>query len=151
MPIEIICNHDLWLDITVEKSLDPLTELGQNCFDAVVAHDDSCQGEAALLLTNDAHIHNLNRDFRGRDKPTNVLSFPGERANGHLGDIALGYETCLEEARDKNIPLPNHIAHLIVHGLLHLIDYDHIEEDDARKMEALEVQILAQMKIDNPY
>ena len=119
--------------------------------------------EASLLFTSDAEIHQLNRDWRQRDKPTNVLSFPMlERADllalpAHgppemLGDIALAHETCTREAAEKGVPLDHHAAHLIVHGLLHLAGHDHeISPADADAMEALEVLALAQMGIADPY
>lgn len=118
---------------------------------------------ASLLFTDDEQIQTLNRDWRGKDKPTNVLSFPmlerGElldlAADGPpelLGDIALALETCTREAADKGISLEHHTAHLIVHGLLHLAGYDHeTSTEDARVMENLEINALAQMGIADPY
>lgn len=118
---------------------------------------------ASLLFTTDAEVHALNREWRGRDKPTNVLSFPMlERAallelapDGPpemLGDLALAFETCAREAQEKSIPLEHHAAHLIVHGMLHLAGHDHeLSEEDADKMEALEVAILAKLGIADPY
>lgn len=119
--------------------------------------------EASLLFTSDAEIHDLNREWRGRDKATNVLSFPmleredllalaPEGPPEMLGDIALAYETCAREAAEKGVPLEHHAAHLIIHGLLHLAGHDHeISASDAEAMEALEVIALAQMGIANPY
>jgi len=118
---------------------------------------------ASLLFTSDAEIHQLNREWRGRDKPTNVLSFPMlEREDllelaedgppELLGDVALAYETCAREAAEKGIPLQDHAAHLIVHGLLHLAGHDHeLSAGDAEAMEALEVKALALMGIADPY
>lgn len=118
---------------------------------------------ASLLLTSDAHIHQLNREWRGRDKPTNVLSFPmldraellalsGEGLPELLGDIALAHETCAREAAEKGIALEHHAAHLIVHGLLHLAGHDHeISAADADAMEALEIKALEILGIANPY
>ena len=118
---------------------------------------------ASLLLTNDAEIQILNAEWRGKDKPTNVLSFPMlERedllalpADGPpelLGDLALALETCQREAADKGISLEHHVAHLIVHGLLHLAGYDHeTSPEDARQMESLEIKALALMGIADPY
>ncbi len=119
--------------------------------------------EASLLFTSDAEIHALNREWRERDKPTNVLSFPMlEREDllalatdgppEMLGDVALAHETCAREAAEKGVPLEHHAAHLIVHGLLHLAGHDHeISTTDAEAMEALEVLALAQMGIADPY
>jgi len=118
---------------------------------------------ASLLLTSDAQVHELNREWRGRDKPTNVLSFPmlgraellALAPDGPpvlLGDIALAYETCAREAAAKGIPLDHHAAHLIIHGLLHLAGHDHeISPDDAEAMEALEIKALAICGIADPY
>ena len=118
---------------------------------------------ASLLFTSDAEIHALNREWRERDKPTNVLSFPMvERAElirlaadgppELLGDIALAHQTCAREAADKGVPLEHHAAHLIVHGLLHLAGYDHeISPADAEAMEALETKALAICGIADPY
>ncbi|WP_112661991.1 rRNA maturation RNase YbeY [Microvirga flavescens] len=117
--------------------------------------------EISLLLADDARVQELNRDFRGKDKPTNVLSFPapeppegfdgGNFGPRHLGDIALAYETLVREAEAEAKPLAHHYAHLIVHGVLHLLGYDHEVEEDAQIMEALEVKALATLGIDDPY
>lgn len=117
----------------------------------------------SLLFTSDEEIHVLNREWRQRDKPTNVLSFPMlEREQlialgpdgppEMLGDIALAHETCAREAGEKGVSLQDHASHLILHGLLHLAGYDHeISEADAEKMEKLEVKVLAHLRIADPY
>ncbi len=117
----------------------------------------------SLLFTTDAEVHALNREWRQRDKPTNVLSFPMlERAELEtlaqdgppvmLGDIALAHETCAREAAEKGVSLADHATHLIVHGLLHLAGHDHVESDQqAEAMEALETRILAKLGIADPY
>ncbi len=118
----------------------------------------------SLLFTDDTRIHELNREWRQRDKATNVLSFPmlersdlvhldpDEGPPEMLGDIALAYQTCLREAGEKNFALHTHAAHLILHGFLHLAGHDHeVSDEDAEKMEALEVKALALLGIDNPY
>jgi probable rRNA maturation factor len=117
--------------------------------------------EISLRLTDDAEVQTLNRDYRGKDKPTNVLSFPQyapeELANLSdapeilLGDIVLAHETCATEAAAKGISLADHATHLIVHGTLHLLGHDHIEDAAAEAMEALEVKALASLGIANPY
>lgn len=118
---------------------------------------------ASVLFTSDAEVHILNREWRVRDKPTNVLSFPmlareeleslaPEGPPEMLGDIALAYETCAREAADKGVPLEAHATHLIVHGLLHLAGHDHVDSDEqAEAMEALETRILAKLGIADPY
>lgn len=115
--------------------------------------------ELALVLGNDAQVHSLNREYRGQDKATNVLSFPGggggsvhvEGQSLHLGDIILAYETVVREALEQKKPLINHVLHLCVHGCLHLLGYNHIEEMEAEQMEALERQVLKAMDIPDPY
>ena len=119
--------------------------------------------EVAVRLTDDAEVHALNRDFRGKDKPTNVLSFPQVQADlleslansddGEilLGDIVLARETCAREAKEKGISLVDHATHLIVHGALHLVGYDHMDDVAATTMEALEVKALASLGVANPY
>jgi probable rRNA maturation factor len=118
---------------------------------------------ASLLFTTDAEVRTLNSEWRGKDKPTNVLSFPmlepedlqhlaTEGPPEMLGDIALAQETCAREAAEKGVSLQDHTAHLIVHGLLHLTGLDHeISDADAEAMEALEIKALALMGIADPY
>jgi probable rRNA maturation factor len=111
---------------------------------------------ATLLLSDDAAIRALNRDWRGLDKPTNVLSFPSSSpvppgAPRHLGDIALAYETVAREATDEGKRFADHAAHLVVHGILHLLGQDHVEDSEADAMEKLEVAALARIGIEDPY
>lgn len=118
----------------------------------------------SILLADDAAIHALNRTWRGKDSPTNVLSFPAtETAEGdlpepefagvplELGDIALAYETCERESGTQGKRFADHVAHLVLHGVLHLLGYDHLDEDEAQRMEALEIRILAGLGIADPY
>ena len=125
--------------------------------------------ELSLLACDDARIAVLNADFRGKPVPTNVLSWPAEERGaempggrpdtpqpGHdgsieLGDIALAYETCLKEAQAGRLTFEAHVTHLLVHGVLHLLGYDHEEDADAVLMEGLESEILGKMGIDDPY
>ena len=107
-----------------------------------------------ILLTNDAEIKTFNAQYRAKNKPTNVLSFPdGDVVDGvtQLGDIALAYETITREAAEQGKLLKHHISHLSVHGVLHLLGYDHEADRDAKAMETLEIAILARMGIANPY
>jgi probable rRNA maturation factor len=108
--------------------------------------------ELAIVLADDSTLRALNRDWRGIDAPTNVLSFPAKNAAaGYLGDIILGYETVSREARADGKPLSHHVAHLAVHGFLHLLGYDHERAADALKMERLERQTLRRLGIPDPY
>jgi probable rRNA maturation factor len=112
--------------------------------------------EIGVLLTDDNGIRGLNRAWRGIDKPTNVLSFPAAtRGTGskapHLGDVALAYETVHMEATDEDKDFTNHLAHLVVHGVLHLLGYDHAADDDATDMELREITALALLGIADPY
>lgn len=106
--------------------------------------------EVSVVLSNDEHIHNLNKTFRHKDKPTNVLSFPSE-LEGELGDIILAYETVMREAKEAHISPLSHALHLIIHGFLHLLGYDHEEEREAYQMENMEIAILKSLNIKNPY
>ena len=124
---------------------------------------DPDQHEVGLLLCGDAKMAELNAEFRGKAQPTNVLSWPafpndvpvpsGDVGEGplFLGDIALGYETCAREAEAAGIPLADHAAHLVVHGLLHLLGHDHALDAEADTMEEIETKVLASMGVANPY
>lgn len=117
------------------------------------------RGELAVVLTDDRAIRALNRQWRRKDAPTNVLSFPvGEgraaAARGALpllGDIVIAYETVRREARAGGVPLAHHLAHLAVHGFLHLMGHDHENDADAERMEALEVAVLRRLGVPDPY
>ena len=116
------------------------------------------EAEVSVVLADDRHVQDLNLQWRGQDKPTNVLSFPAPRrededdgATVMLGDIVIAYETLAREAEDGNKPLLNHLAHLTVHGFLHLLGYDHTAEDEAEDMERLEARILENLGIPDPY
>jgi probable rRNA maturation factor len=118
------------------------------------------EAELAVMLTDDAGIRTLNSNWRGIDKPTNVLSFPALQPTGAggpdeaprmLGDIAIAYETTRKEADDEQKPFDHHLSHLAIHGFLHLMGYDHETDDDAEAMEGLEQEILAQLGIPDPY
>jgi probable rRNA maturation factor len=127
---------------------------------AETVDQDVGEAELAVMLTDDAGIRTLNSNWRGIDSPTNVLSFPALQPSGAsregdaprmLGDIAIAYQTMRREADDEQKPFDHHLSHLAVHGFLHLIGYDHENDDDAEAMEALEQEILAQLGIPNPY
>ncbi|QWC56001.1 rRNA maturation RNase YbeY [Erythrobacter sp. 3-20A1M] len=141
-------------------------ELARQAADAAVQVEPALGNprlEASVLFTSDTEVHTLNREWRDRDKPTNVLSFPmlerdellslpPDGPPELLGDIALAHETCAREAAEKAISLADHATHLIVHGLLHLAGHDHVDSDDqAEAMEALEIKALALMGLADPY
>lgn len=111
--------------------------------------------EVSILLTDDAEQRALNRQWRGIDKPTNVLSFPGFEpgtpVSGMLGDISLARETVEREAAEQGISFADHFSHLVVHGFLHILGYDHVAENEALEMEGLETQILGVLGIADPY
>tara|TARA_Y100001947_G_scaffold78949_1_gene66894 strand:- start:795 stop:1253 length:459 start_codon:yes stop_codon:yes gene_type:complete len=110
------------------------------------------EGEVALLLTDDDEMHTLNRDWRGKDKPTDVLSFPADEMDApFLGDIAVGLGVSRGDAATRGIKLTDHLSHLVIHGYLHLLGYDHMTEEEAREMEALEIKALAGLGIGDPY
>lgn len=108
------------------------------------------QGSLTLLLTDDAALHALNKRFRDKDAPTNVLSFPAA-GGAYLGDIAIAHGVCAREAAQAGKLLADHAVHLAVHGTLHLAGYDHIDPAEADAMERLETQILAGLGIADPY
>lgn len=111
--------------------------------------------EVAIAFADDARVREINRDHRGKDKPTNVLSFPAAEMPGapyrFLGDIVLAYETVAAEAEAEGKPFDHHLRHLVVHGFLHLLGYDHETEAEAEEMEALERACLARLGVPDPY
>ena len=118
--------------------------------------------EISVRLTSDEEVRALNSEWRGKDKPTNVLSFPmteahelgnanGEGPELMLGDIVLARGVCEREAAEKSVPVETHATHLLVHGTLHLLGYDHHDDDEAADMESREVRALARLGIDDPY
>ena len=120
--------------------------------------------EISVRLTSDEEVRRLNAQYRGKDKPTNVLSFPmiqpdlletvtqnSDDGEVLLGDLVLAYGVCAAEAAEKGVGLADHATHLIVHGVLHLLGYDHQNEDEANRMEALERDVLAGLGIPDPY
>lgn len=155
------------LDIDIENWPGPtdwadLAERALGAAQAVAPELANPRLTASVLFTGDDDVHALNREWREKDRPTNVLSFPMlERAdllalpaNGPpemLGDIALAWQTCRREADEKAIPVEDHAMHLIIHGLLHLAGHDHIDPAQADAMEALETKALASMGIADPY
>ena len=109
-------------------------------------------GALVVLLTGDAAVKELNARFRNKDKPTNVLSFPApENPEGHIGDVALAFGVCPREADEQGKTLAAHLQHLVAHGVLHLVGYDHENEPEAEEMEALERRVLESLGVADPY
>jgi probable rRNA maturation factor len=149
---------DLMIEAGAWDRLGNAQALAERAAEAALAvtYEAGGEYEASVMLTDDAHIREINRTWRGRDKPTNVLSFPAPEQPGatgprHLGDIALAYETLMRESEEESKEPAHHFAHLIVHGVLHLLGYDHEVEAEAEIMEGLEVKALASLGIADPY
>jgi probable rRNA maturation factor len=119
---------------------------------ALDGFEDAGEGGVVILLTDDAAVADLNIRFRDKAGPTNVLSFPApENPEGSLGDIALAWGVCAREAAEQGKPIAHHLQHLVAHGVLHLLGYDHLADDEAEEMEALERRILASLDVPDPY
>jgi probable rRNA maturation factor len=125
--------------------------------EAAMLDNDAPPSEISVVLSDDEHLRELNKHHRGMDKPTNVLSFPAARMKAPagapriLGDVVIALETVEREAAEESKPIENHLAHLVVHGVLHLLGYDHEDDEEAEMMEARERQILARLGIPDPY
>jgi probable rRNA maturation factor len=149
--IEIVTQSPLWKE---QRNAKPLL---RRAITEAAAMVPASGGELAVVLTDDAAIRALNRDWRCKDAATNVLSFPAQEQRGApgiprlLGDIVIAYETTEREARAEHKSFAHHLAHLAVHGFLHLAGYDHEADDEAVVMEKLETLILAQLAIPDPY
>lgn len=132
-----------------QSVLNPLCE--------ALASDATIRGEVALALANDAFVRDLNHRFRGIDKPTNVLSFPSgetvieDQEPPFLGDVVLAWGVVNAECQNSGVSLDDHVTHLIVHGILHLVGHDHMQEAEASAMEQIETRVLARLGISDPY
>jgi probable rRNA maturation factor len=156
---------DIDIDIDGWPGPTDWADLAYRCLEAAERVAPELSSErltASVLFTVDEDVRTLNREWRLKDAPTNVLSFPmmtrsellalsSQGGPEMLGDIALAHETCAREAEEKGIALPHHAAHLLVHGLLHLAGYDHGEDTQAEAMEAIEIKALALMGLPDPY
>ena len=119
---------------------------------AATAALGTVEGDLVVLLTDDAGVQDLNARFRDKDRPTNVLSFPAaESAFPHLGDVVLAHAYCAAEAQTQGKSLSDHLSHLVVHGVLHLLGRDHEDDAEAEEMEAEEREILASLGVADPY
>ena len=156
LDLDITIDDERWESLETPDARDVLSA-AIHASNKTAFHDSA---EISLVLTNDKEIRKLNKMYRGKDKATNVLSFPlidftdGSFKDPHgnaLGDIIIALETVETEAQMQNKPLHDHITHLLVHGTLHLLGYDHEEDQEAEEMEALEIKILEGFDIKNPY
>jgi probable rRNA maturation factor len=149
LSIDIIRESSLW---DAETGVDALL---RQALDAAAQTLSTSAAELAIVLSDDSAVRRLNSEWRGIDKPTNVLSFPSPGAHPDgprlLGDIVIAYETTAREARDEHKPFAHHLSHLAVHGFLHLLGYDHENDADAEAMEACERTILARLDVPDPY
>jgi probable rRNA maturation factor len=152
------------IDIAVEAGAwgdeEPLHGIATRAVGAVFDELGQMPGstsELSLLFTDDAHIRVLNREWRGKDTPTNVLSFPafeigpGDALPPMLGDIVIAHETVSSESALEEKPFAHHLTHLIVHGFLHLLGYDHEDDEEAEEMEGMERRVLTRLAIPDPY
>lgn len=159
--VEVVRHGDAWNDGPISD--DTVALAAQAAFTEALPKGPAAY-EATIVLTDDAEMRELNRTWRSKDAPTNVLSFPaagpviepdiGPDAEGEtrsLGDIVLARETVMREAVEQAVDFSHHVTHLIVHGVLHLLGYDHGVDAEAEEMEALEIEILSELGIDNPY
>ena len=162
MPVDVLIEDARWTGLALDV-------LARRAFEATLSARglDPADWDVALLACDDARIATLNGSFRGTAQPTNVLSWPsdarGAEADGaepkapdpgsdpELGDLALAYVTCAREAETGGISLEDHVTHLIVHGLLHLLGYDHMRDGDGDLMESHETAILAGLGVPDPY
>jgi probable rRNA maturation factor len=151
MPLDIAIEDDGW------AALPNLEMMAEQAAAAALPKGEQSK-IITLLFADDVTMQDLNKEWRGFDKPTNVLSFPAPKDQpvppGELpllGDIVLGFETCAREAEAAGKTLGNHTCHLIVHGVLHLLGYDHENDKGAEVMEAAEIKILSTLGIENPY
>ncbi|RUT30201.1 rRNA maturation RNase YbeY [Arsenicitalea aurantiaca] len=151
-PFEIAFAHNAegW-----PEGLEPLAEAAVAAALAASGARQTGPAELSIVLTDDAEQQGLNAEWRGMDKPTNVLSFPQIEpfapVFGILGDIILARETLEREAIELDKPFTDHFTHLVVHGFLHILGYDHIDDEEALVMEGLETQILASLGLSDPY
>lgn len=143
-PITIVVEEERWL------SLFPELEDKARAVVRAVLEAEELEGEIAVVFADDAMVQGLNREFRGKDKPTNVLSFPA-KDEVMLGDIIVSLDTLEREAAEQHKDLWHHTTHMLVHGVLHVIGYDHEDDAEAEEMEAREVALLAGFMISNPY
>lgn len=145
--IDIEIEDEAWLTAAPDAEL-----LVEDAAAAALIQIDFDGGGVTILLTDDESVRELNARFRQKDNATNVLSFPApQNPEGHLGDIALAFGVCVREAAEQGKPLAHHLQHLVAHGVLHLVGYDHETDAEAEQMEGLERVILAGLGVPDPY
>lgn len=146
--IEVEIEADAWL----QALPDAAARVRAAAEAALAEAEGPDDGEVTVLLTDDGEQQTLNAQFRSKDKPTNVLSFPApDFAAPHLGDVSLAFETCAREAEEQSKSLSDHLAHLVAHGVLHLLGWDHESDAEAEAMEALERKVMARLGVPDPY
>ncbi|WP_404345255.1 rRNA maturation RNase YbeY [Vreelandella venusta] len=149
---EIVIDRQAAIDEPLLPSLEQLTHWVGCVFSR---HPDDDRLELTIRFVDEEESQALNSDYRGKDKPTNVLSFPFENPPGItlplLGDLIICHAVVAQEADEHQKPLAHHYAHMVVHGTLHLMGYDHIDEQEAEEMEQLERELLATLNIPDPY
>lgn len=149
-------DSDLWREL-LKGDPEPLVREAVFAVAADQGFAADLDTEVSVTLTDDAEVREVNKEWRGKDKPTNVLSFPmaelepGDAPGPLLGDLVLAAETCAREAAEENKTTADHVRHLIVHGMLHLLGFDHETDEDAEEMESTEIRILAGLGIADPY
>lgn len=150
LEIAVIVNDEAWPD-TLEARAEEAVLAALKLSGAKVKG----AAELSIVLTNDEEQHALNKQWRGKDSSTNVLSFPQiepfDPVVGILGDITLARETVIREAEEQGVSFEDHFTHLVVHGFLHILGYDHLTDEEAQEMEGLETQILATLGVEDPY
>jgi probable rRNA maturation factor len=148
LKIDVLVESELW------RQTDDVESIAKRAIAAAAAMLSTPPAELAIVLTDDSAIRLLNRTWRSVDAATNVLSFPTRSAGGEpplIGDIVLAYQTIAREAHAEHKPFAHHVAHLAVHGFLHLLGYDHVRDEDAETMERLERDVLRRLAIPDPY
>ena len=161
--IEIAYDSDKWSSHS-EIDEQYIVNIAKRAFEHCASSITIKTAEISLLLTDNAKMQSLNQEFRTVSRPTNILSFPDTEINWqasleknqhydylYLGDAALGYEQIKHEAQNKNVIFQDHFKHLIIHAIMHMMGYDHIQDQEALIMESLEIEILQSLNISNPY
>lgn len=143
-----IFEENKWDDFDIENMADIAVNLIEE------SHEFSSDKEVSIVFTNNDKVHELNKDYRNKDKSTNILTFAFNddgSDNYMLGELFLAFDVIANEATEQNKSFYDHCMHILIHGVLHLIGYDHIEDCDAEEMESLEIELLSKINIENPY